>query len=81
MLQAEQFSLSNRQLLHPLRVLGLHHFKKAQMTKPMIKIATTRAASGLSCSTASISFTQTAPVRPNVDQIVLGSKGRRAYLI
>ena len=80
MLQAEQFGLSNRQLLHPLRVLGLHHFKKAQMTKPMIKIATTSAASGLSCNAASISFTQT-PVRPNDDQIVLRSEPRPAYVI
>ena len=50
------------------------------MTKPMIKIATTSAASGLSCNAASISFTQT-PVRPNDDQIVLRSERRPAYVI
>ena len=61
-------------------VLGSRHFKNAQMTKPMIKIATTSAASGLSCNAASISFTQT-PVRPNDDQIVLRSERRPAYVI
>ena len=71
---------------HQLRearlTLCLHHFKKAQMTKPMIKMATTRAASGLICNPEPASASlNTAPVKLNDDQIVLRSEPRPAYVI
>jgi hypothetical protein len=60
---------------------GPDHFKNTQMTKPMIKMATTRAASGLICNHSQHQLHSNRPVRPNDDQIVLRSDGRRAYVI